>query len=246
MMRWQDLLRVFVRSFSIQALWNPEGLQNGGFLYVISPALNRLYPEREEKKRAYIRHLESFNTHPYMANLIIGYTISKEEQVKRGGGKEGEISSIKRGMFGPLAVIGDTLFWAGLRPLLALLASILAIYGSVLGGVIFLILYNLIHIPTRFLGLISGYRLGDGVVRWIKRLQFKRISWHLKVSQVVVCGLGGGSFVCIDSESSPLLVPLYLSLGVLFVLGIRRGISPKVLFFSIIGICILVSSLLGG
>lgn len=231
-----DLLRVFLRSFFIQSLWNLEGLQNAGFLYTISPCLDRLYPGKDDRKMAYIRHLEPFNTHPYAANLIIGYTISKEEK----GVEKDMISSLKKGMFGPLAVMGDAIFWAGIMPLFAFIASMMAIYGYVWGGVIFLLLYNLIHIPTRFLGLHLGYRLGDNIVEVVKRFRFKTLSSYLQMAQVIVCGLALGS---IAGSEKPL--PFYPFLIGILVFGLRRGMRPTLLFFIIVMICIAVSYLFG-
>ena len=64
------LLRVYWRSFFLQASWNPRGMQNVGFADAIGPALSELYPEPAERARAVARHLEFFNCHPYMAAAI--------------------------------------------------------------------------------------------------------------------------------------------------------------------------------
>src|SRR5262249_61561740 len=64
------LWRVFLRSFLLQASWNPQGMQNLGLAYALYPALCHLYPDRERQIAAVRRHLVFFNTHPYVAAAI--------------------------------------------------------------------------------------------------------------------------------------------------------------------------------
>ena len=44
-------LRVFLRSLFLQACWNPQGMQNLGLAYALYPALERLYPDPEQRQR---------------------------------------------------------------------------------------------------------------------------------------------------------------------------------------------------
>ena len=41
--------------------------------------LKKLYPNPEDSKAALKRHLEFFNTHPYIASPILGVTLALEE-----------------------------------------------------------------------------------------------------------------------------------------------------------------------
>ncbi|WP_262156729.1 PTS system mannose/fructose/sorbose family transporter subunit IID, partial [Escherichia coli] len=78
----------------------------------------RLYPENNDaRKQAIKRHLEFFNTHPYVAAPVLGVTLAMEE--KRANGAEiddGAINGIKVGLMGPLAGVGDPIFWGTVRP----------------------------------------------------------------------------------------------------------------------------------
>lgn len=67
----KDRISVWWRSTFIQGSWNYERMQNGGWAYSLIPALKKLYPSGEEAKEALKRHLEFFNTHPYVAAPII-------------------------------------------------------------------------------------------------------------------------------------------------------------------------------
>lgn len=145
------------RSFAIQALWNFEGLQNAGFLYAIFPTIKKLYPDKEERKAVVLRHIEFFNTQPYMASIVLGLTAAMEQQAREGKKTAEEISSLKKNMAGPLAAMGDALFWATFRPLIVLLTT---------GLVLFFIhakpLFHPLLIPVFLSSSITGFNFPFG------------------------------------------------------------------------------------
>ena len=99
---------VMWRSMFLQGSWNYERMQNGGWAYSLIPALKKLYPSGEEAKEALKRHLEFFNTHPYVAAPIIGVTLALEEERANGADiDDAAIQGVKVGMMGPLAGVGD-------------------------------------------------------------------------------------------------------------------------------------------
>ena len=70
------------------------------------------------------RHLEFFNTQPFMATPIMGITAAMEEQKANGADiSEASISGVKIGLMGPLAGVGDPIFWGTVRPVLAALGA---------------------------------------------------------------------------------------------------------------------------
>ena len=79
------LIRVLFRSFLLQASWNYERMQNLGVLFVLSPALRKLYSGSALKK-AFQRHLTYFNTHPFMSAPVLAATLVQEE--KRASGQD--------------------------------------------------------------------------------------------------------------------------------------------------------------
>src|SRR5690625_6663735 len=63
-----DITNTFLRSNLWQGSWNFERMHALGFMYTMVPTLKRLYPENnDERKAAMRRHLEFFNTQPFMA-----------------------------------------------------------------------------------------------------------------------------------------------------------------------------------
>lgn len=161
-----DLFWVFVRSNFLQGSWNFERMQALGFAFSMTPAIRKLYPEgSEERKQAMRRHNEFFNTHPFMAAPIVGVTLAMEEERANGAPiDDAAINGIKVGLMGPLAGVGDPIFWGTIRPVFAALGASLALTGSILGPILFFILFNAVRLGMRWWGVSYGYKKGSNVV----------------------------------------------------------------------------------
>ncbi|MHA5103722.1 PTS system mannose/fructose/sorbose family transporter subunit IID [Oenococcus oeni] len=159
-----DRLHVAWRSTFIQGSWNYERMQNGGWVYALIPALNKLYKTKEDRAAAYKRHLVFFNTHPYLASPIIGVTLALEEDRANGTPVDDvAIQGVKVGMMGPLAGVGDPVFWYTVRPLLGALGATLALSGNVLGPILFWVLWNIIRWAFMWYTQEFGYRAGSRI-----------------------------------------------------------------------------------
>jgi mannose PTS system EIID component len=160
----KDRISVWWRSTFIQGSWNYERMQNGGWAYTMIPAIKKLYKSKEDRAAALKRHLEFFNTHPYVASPIIGVTLALEEE--RANGKpvdDTAIQGVKVGMMGPLAGIGDPVFWFTVRPILGALGASLALTGNILGPIIFFVLWNLIRMGFTWYTQEFGYKAGSKI-----------------------------------------------------------------------------------
>jgi mannose PTS system EIID component len=160
----KDRISVWWRSTFIQGSWNYERMQNGGWAYSMIPAIKKLYKTKEDQSAALKRHLEFFNTHPYVASPIIGVTLALEEE--RANGKpvdDTAIQGVKVGMMGPLAGIGDPVFWFTVRPILGALGASLALTGNILGPIIFFVLWNLIRMGFTWYTQEFGYKAGSKI-----------------------------------------------------------------------------------
>src|SRR5699024_7862942 len=140
----RDRIAIWWRSTFLQGSWNYERMQNGGRVYSMIPAIKRLYRTKEDRAAALERHLEFFNTHPYVASPSLGVTLALEEERANGATVENKaIQGVKVGMMRPLAGIGDPVFWSTLKPILGAIAATLAVSGSILGPLIYFIFWNL-------------------------------------------------------------------------------------------------------
>ncbi|WP_282672000.1 PTS system mannose/fructose/sorbose family transporter subunit IID [Lactococcus lactis] len=157
---------VMWRSMFLQGSWNYERMQNGGWANSLIPALKKLYPSGEEAKEALKRHLEFFNTHPYVAAPIIGVTLALEEERANGADiDDAAIQGVKVGMMGPLAGIGDPVFWFTVRPIVGAIAASLATGGSIIAPLFFFIVWNAIRIAFLWYTQEFGYKSGSAITK---------------------------------------------------------------------------------
>lgn len=131
-----DINKVYVRNlFGFQWGWNYEKMQGLGYSWVIMPALKRIYKNNPEgMKKALKMQLGYFNTTPAMSHLIIGADMALEESL--GEKSEEAVSSLKTGLMGPFAGVGDTLFIAIYRAIVFSIASYIALDGNAIGLIV--------------------------------------------------------------------------------------------------------------
>jgi PTS system mannose-specific IID component len=175
------LFRMFLRSFFIQAGWNYERFQNLGFAYCLQPALEKIYPDREKLKAALLRHLQIFNTQPYMASFVLGNVAGIEERAAASGDPEAALKvmpGVKQALASSFASIGDRIFWGRLKPMTAQLCLLVWSAGGFLGwlftgldapvslALLFagplagIVLYSAFSVYWRWRGLRAGYACG--------------------------------------------------------------------------------------
>lgn len=88
-----------------------------------------------------------------------------EEQKANGAEIDaGAINGVKVGLMGPLAGVGDPVFWGTLRPVVAALGASIALSGSVLGPILFFVLFNAVRLGIRWWGVSYGYSKGTTIV----------------------------------------------------------------------------------
>ncbi|SEH23998.1 MULTISPECIES: PTS mannose transporter subunit IID [unclassified Selenomonas] len=183
-----DFFWAFVRSNFLQASWNMERMQGLGYCFGMVPILKRLY-EGEELKQALKRHLEFYNTQPFVTAPIIGITAAMEEKKANGADiPDGVINGIKVGMMGPLAGVGDPIFWGTLRPITAALGASIAMSGSLLGPIIFFVLFNLVRLLVRWYGISYGYSKGTDIVQDVAGNKLQKLTEGASILGLFVMG----------------------------------------------------------
>lgn len=116
----KDLMKVWWRwVFFQEASVSYERLQAPGFFYAISPVLVKLYGDNpEELTAACKRHMQFYNSEPYCGLAIHGITLALEEERANGAPISDEaINSLKTGLMGPLAGLGDSVRAGTIAPI---------------------------------------------------------------------------------------------------------------------------------
>ena len=156
--------KVAARSQFLQGSWNYERMQNGGFAFSMIPAIKKLYKSDADRQDALKRHMEFFNTTPFMASPIFGVTLALEEERANGGDIDDEaINGVKVGMMGPLAGVGDPVFWFTVRPILGALCASLAMSGNIIGPILFFVVWNLFRWGFMWYTQEFGYKAGSAI-----------------------------------------------------------------------------------
>lgn len=159
-----DRLKVCLRSTFWQASWNYERMQNGGYAFAMIPAIKKLYKDKADQIAALKRHMEFFNTHPYVASPIVGVTLALEQEKANGAAvDDAAIQGVKVGMMGPLAGIGDPVFWFTLRPILGAMCASIAMDGNMLGPIMFFLLWNILRFGFMWYTQEFGYKVGSQI-----------------------------------------------------------------------------------
>lgn len=162
----KDRMDVCWRHQFLQGSWNYERMQNGGWCYAMIPAIKRLYSTKDDQAAALKRHMEFYNTHPYVSAPIIGVTLALEEERANGVPVEDTtIQGVKVGMMGPLAGVGDPVFWFTVRPILGALGASMAVSGNIVGPLLFFVLWNVIRLAFLWYTQEVGYNLGTEITK---------------------------------------------------------------------------------
>ena len=190
MLTTKDLRSMYWRSTFLLGSFNFERMQAIGFCITLMPAIKKFYPDDKTQQAAALkRHLEFYNTHPWISSVVFGVTAAMEEQRSKGEDIGDEtITNVKVGLMGPLAGVGDPIFWGTARPVLGALGASLAVAGNWMGPLIYFFGINIIRILVRWYGLRWGYERGTAMVAEVGGGQLKRITQIAAITGLFVMG----------------------------------------------------------
>lgn len=156
---------LFFSSFMLEHAYNYERQQALGFSVGIWPVIKRFYKTKEEQAHALERHMEIFNTNPHLVSFIMGTVAGLEEKASKTPNFDYSIiNNVKVGLMGPIAGIGDSLFWGTLRIIATGIGLSMAQQGNILAPIVFLILFNIPHLLVRYFGTVWGYKFGTSMI----------------------------------------------------------------------------------
>lgn len=174
----RDFRRAWGRTFAVQSLWNYPTMIGPGLAYALLPLLRRIHAGDPVRMEASVqRHLDSFNSHPYLAAVAVGALARMEFD----GASDEEIERFRTALRGPLGTLGDRTIWAEWRPLCLLVAITLFGVGvaPLPAAAAFLVLYNAGHLWVRIWGFRRGWEHGRGVGRLLRDFPLERLTERL-------------------------------------------------------------------
>ena len=258
------LRKAFWRSFTLYAAVSPAKQGASGFCYSMMPFINRFYSGSEEKKKeALSRSMSYFNTTITCSTFIMGLVASMEKKnSEQPDFDAGSINAVKSSLMGPLAGIGDSIFWGVLRVIAAGIAVGMGAAGNVLAPVVFLLLFNIPSLLVKYYGTFLGYKLGSEYIQKVYASGLMNIltKGASTVGLIMVGGMTASMVtfrsafeLTMDGESvlslQPMLdqifvgmVPLGLTLLCYYLLK-KKNVSITTLILGVIALSILLSLL---
>lgn len=228
------------RSMFLQASFNYERMQAGGWLYSILPGLKKIHKNKDDLSTSMKHNMEFFNCHPFLITFVMGIIISLEQ-------KKADVRTIRAlrvAAMGPLGGIGDAIFWFTLLPIAAGIGANLSLQGSILGPIIFFVMFNVVHLGLRFGLMHWSYKVGvEGITKLTKNAkEFTRsatilgmivvgslIASYVGVNIVTPENLSMGGTIDLQSildSIMPCLLPLAITFGMYGL--VKKNVSPLV------------------
>lgn len=250
-----DITKLGIRSSFLQAGFNYERMQAAGYTWAQLPALEKVYgDDKEGLSTAMKDNMEFINTHPNFVGFLMGLLMSLEEN----GESRDLIKGLKVALFGPIAGIGDAIFWFTILPIVAGVSCSFAAQGNILGPIIFFLTYVVIWC-LRIVWTKLGYRLGTKSIDMLTEnsevvansatilgvtVIGALIASYVKISLLPTIKVDGGIEVPVQSEFVdriiPNLLPMMYTLLMFYLLK-KKQISPIVLIVSTIVLAVFCS-----
>jgi len=248
---------LFWHSFLLEASYNYERQQALGFAVGMIPAIKRFYKTKQEQAEALVRHMSIYNTTPHVSGMIAGVAAAMEGEASTNKNFDRQsINSVKVGLMGPFAGIGDSFFWGTFRIIASGIAISLAQQGSSIAPIVFLILFNIPHLLVRYYGTKFGFMFGTDLMTNMKTGGIlQTISKAATIVGLMVIGAMSASMVKLTTafqfeigegifplqnyidQIFPLLLPLLYTLAMLGLL--KKGYKSSTILFITIGFGIL-------
>lgn len=99
------------------------------------------------------------------------------------------IQGVKIGMMGPLAGVGDPIFWGTLRPIIGAFAASLALSGSTMGPLLFFVLWNVIRLIFTWYTQELGYRSGNEITKDLEGGILQKLTTGASILGMFVMGV---------------------------------------------------------
>lgn len=169
------LFSCFLRSYMVNAAYNPRGLQNIGFIFAIEPALEVLYGPGEALSEARMRYARHYNCHPFLTPMFLGVLLRLESAIAAGALQPSALDGIKDITANTLSALGDSFFSGTLLATWALVSSCLILAGLPESALWFTVQCFALLQLFKLASCILGFRKGMATLFLLRRLGL--INW---------------------------------------------------------------------
>ncbi|QTX18375.1 PTS system mannose/fructose/sorbose family transporter subunit IID [Lacticaseibacillus paracasei] len=194
-----DLVKTWLWEQGDEAAYNYERLQALGLTNMMIHPIRKLYP-KDRQADELKKYMVFFNTEPHMVGPIIhGVALSMEEARANGQNVSADdINSVRTGLMGPAAGIGDTVQQGIFFPILASVGASLALQGNYLGPVMFTVIFELVIYTIGYIMFMFGYRKGkESVISILKNGLIGKVTNAFSIVGLMVVGAMAASRVAV-------------------------------------------------
>ena len=256
-----DLVKTWLWEQSDEAAYNYERLQALGLTNMMIHPIRKLY-SKDRQADELKKYMVFFNTEPHMVGPIIhGVALSMEEARANGQNVSADdINSVRTGLMGPAAGIGDTVQQGIFFPILASVGASLALQGNYLGPVMFTVIFELVIYTIGYIMFMFGYRKGkESVISILKNGLIGKVTNAFSIVGLMVVGAMAASRVAVRTplvwtvgkstmklqsilnQLAPGLIPLGITVLVWYL--VRKKVNPTWIILGIFIAGILLSYL---
>ena len=245
-----------IRSNLVQSSFSYERMHAPGFTWAQLPYWEKIY--RDDPKglsRVMTDNMEFINSSPPLYPILMGLLLSMEEDHV----DSQTIKGLKNALFGPMAGIGDAIFWFTIMPIVGGISASIAKSGNVLGPVLFFLVYLFLfwtRIPLAHLGYNLGAKAIDIIEDNSKIISHVAsilgltvigalIASYVKMKLTIKVG-AGGAVIDLQRQLLDKIFPNLLPFAFVFLLYwlLKKNINPIWLIIVTFALAI-VMSLLG-
>lgn len=262
----KDVRKAYLRwHFANEIPHSFERYLSPSLLYAMMPILNKLYKNKEDRKKAYKRQLLFFNTQlTWGGGVITGLMSSMEKERARQEFQREEITmtddlmyNTKAGLMGALAGIGDAIDSGTIQYIFIAIAVPWAQQGNMLGALFPFICFAIYQILVGLFFAKQGFSLGRNATALMHSNGIKDIITLLSILGLFMMGILAANYVKVKSSLSfelsgkpfvlqelldkiiPGVLPLAVVLGVYFFF-IKKGLKVT---HALIGLTIILAVL---
>ncbi|MGL4525091.1 MAG: PTS system mannose/fructose/sorbose family transporter subunit IID [Spirochaetia bacterium] len=250
----KELRQIAWRSFFLQLSFNFSRMQGLGFLYIVIPALRKIYKDDKEGFcQAMMRHTDFINTHPMVSAPITAMVIAMEEKKE----DPETIRAFKVSTMGPVAGIGDAMYNFMYDPVMRGIVASLAYSGAWIAIPLAFLVQNIVKL-LMFKPLYFVYEAGATA---LIKIQAKMRQINRLATTIGLMSLGGLAAAYINVQFAlsfnlndqpfsvqtdifdklmPNVVSLIILLSAFYLVRVKKW-NIQLLIWSMIGLCLVGS-----
>ena len=227
-----DLVKHWLIGLGAEVGYNYERMQASGNVLAMIPIIRRLYKTKEDISAAMKRYLVFFNTEPsFVGTVIPGICASLEEERANGADISDEtVHSLRSGLMGPMAGIGDSLAGGIIYPVMISISCSIALQGSLFAPFLFFAVFTGIMLILGYNLYMAGYKQGrSAIMKIINNNALTILTNAFAILGLMVIGAIGAERVIVNT-------PLTINIGQTSVVlqGVLDGLVKNLLPFGVI------------